>query len=180
MTPLATLLQKTVCPNRSTLDLYCQDLLPRKMTWQVENHLCDCEVCSIYIENHTSDTDILEQIDAAFTVQRFLRETQCLPVAEYESMLDMVLMSAATATVTAPTDGDIVRADHVQFNWNGSQLLSLWLRVENNQYDLLLEGEIANGTKLVLPAARFGNGIYYYKLINGSDLVKVGKFYLYR
>ncbi|MCC7222277.1 MAG: hypothetical protein IT273_01015 [Chitinophagales bacterium] len=177
---ITTLFQKTVCPTPYTLDLYCQDLLPRKMAWQVENHLCDCEVCSLYVEEHQTDTDIIDQTDAAFAVRLFLREEQCAPIPEYESMLDMVLMSAATTTVLAPTDGLMIYQQQIQFSWSDEQLSSLWLTIENNQYEILYEGEIRNRATLPLPADGFSNGVYYYKLINGNDLVKVGKFYVYR
>ena len=177
---ITTLFQKTVCPTPYTLDLYCQDLLPRKMAWQVENHLCDCEVCSLYVEDHQTDNDIIDQTDAAFAVQLFLREEQFAPIPEYESMLDMVLMSAATTTVLAPTDGVMIHQQQIQFSWSDEQLPSLWLTIENNQYKTLYEGEMHNRATLPLPADEFRNGVYYYKLINGNDLVKVGKFYVYR
>lgn len=180
MNLIAPLLQKTLCPNSYILDLYCQDLLPKKIVWQVENHLCDCEACSIYTEKYSHNNDTWDNIDATFEVKMFLNDIKCQPVAEYEAMLDMVLMSAATATVNSPTDGDMQHSNDIKFAWNNSPKQQLWLIVENNQYEVLFEGEIKNGEKLPLPTAEFGNGIYYYKLIDDNDLVKIGKFYLYR
>ena len=150
------------------------------MAWQLENHLSDCPNCSFYVEQHENDTDIIDQTDAAFAVELFLRESVCQPVPEYELLLDMVLMSAATTTLIAPNDGIIVVDNNIKFSWTENTCNLLWLIVENNQYETLFEGSIHNHSLLPLPDKAFCNGIYYYKLINGNDLVKVGKFYVYR
>ena len=180
MNAINLLFQPTKCPDIDLLKCYCQDLLPTKMMWQIENHVCDCELCSTFIDQYGTETDILDNLDATFAVQLFLRETECQPIAEYELMLDMVLMSAANAIITAPISGDMLHTNEVTFSWADSKLKNLQLSIENNLYEVLFEGEISNGSILPLPPDEYRNGIYYYKLINGDDLLKIGKFYLYR
>ncbi len=173
-------LSETNCPPQYLLDWYCEDLVPDSMAWQIENHLCDCQECDRYVEAHKNKTPIIDRLDAAMTVQLFLHEPICTPIAEYEAMLDMTLMSAAasdTDTIT-PANGTVVTSDQLTFHWKNYDKLQL--QIENNSYKKLFNQPISSGYNLSLPLDFFPNGLYYFKLLNGIDLVKIGKFYIYR
>lgn len=172
------LLNETYCPPQYLLDWYCEDLMPDNMVWQIENHLCDCQNCTEYVSKRQGTSIITDSLDAAMAVKLFLLEPVCTPIPEYETMLDMVLMSAATANDIQPTDGHFITQNQLSFRWKN--LDTLQLQIENNNYQKLFDQLIPSNYSLPLPLDTFPNGLYYFKLLNGIDLVKVGKFYVYR
>lgn len=175
-------LNKTDCPSVYLLDLYTNNLLPPSLAWQIENHLCDCLDCQMYIEKEDISAALMDSLDAQFAVRLFWESDQCKPVPEYEAMMEMVLMSAAIpVTIEQPHSGVLVSQDSIVFQWTGSTTEQMQLKIENNLYDVIIDNDnIQNNFALPLPQQQFPDGLYYFKLSKGIDLVKIGKFYVYR
>ena len=185
------------------LEMYAQNLLPEELSWEVENALLDDEEAMAWIntfllkkeksltnmdklfeqkmsskeaENFSPHT-IGDKNDIDDLLQSFLNSEACEAIEEYELAMATTLRAAAIFEMLTPKDGSFLK-NAVQFLWKGQE--NVELIVENNDYEPLFEGNIQNGFNLQLLENQFVNGLYYYKLIANGELLKIGKFYIFR
>ncbi len=111
-------------------------------------------------------------------LQQFLGSDACLPYAIYEAEMEGTLMSAPLFKQSSPIDGAYFETD-ILFAWGGD-IAELHLVIENNDLDVVFEGTIENGFTLSLSENDMADGLYYYKFIQGEEMIRLGKFYVYR
>jgi len=183
------------------LKTYVQDLLPDDLSWEVENALLDDDEAIAWVDAFSAEkTDALANMDNLFAqkmaaqeslsehivtdeasidslLQSFLESEACEVIEEYEMAMATTLRATTVFEMLTPKDGSFLK-NVVQFLWKGQE--NVELIVENNDYEPLFEGNIKNGFNLQLLENEFLNGLYYYKLIANGELLKIGKFYIFR
>lgn len=96
----------------------------------------------------------------------------------YEHEIDTILMSDENFELLTPT-ADIFIQNKIQFSWLGN-IENLELIIENNRLEKKFKQKIANHFTLNLSSLQFAEGLYYFKLIKNEELIKLGKFYVFR
>ena len=206
MTNLEKMTWATKCPDKKILQLYLNDLLPNAHVLEVENHLLDCENCAILVaeegEYQGEKKSTLNKLDNAFynklnakkttsffvtenpesidhLLQSFLQSAECTPVDAYELQIAETFR-AAEFTLLQPQENETFKKDEMVFRWEGKDIETVQLIIENNQNKTLLRQKITNGSKISMTVKEFPNGLYYFKLIANRSLLKLGKFYVFR
>ncbi|MGB1204881.1 MAG: hypothetical protein ACPG5B_04495 [Chitinophagales bacterium] len=188
--------------NTELLKMYAQNLLPENLSWEVENSLLDDEEAMAWVDEFSEEKEIdpLENMNQLFEqkmlakqnfsqhivadeasidnlLQSFLDSEVCEAIEEYELAMATTFRAATVFEMLTPKDGSFLK-NVIEFLWKGKEELELI--IENNDYEPLFEGNIKNGFNLQLLEKEFVNGLYYYKLIANGELLKIGKFYIFR
>lgn len=199
-------LEQDIVQKKSKIDIellkmYVQNLLPDDLSWEVENSLLDDDEAMTWVNAFSAEkTDTFANMDKLFDqkvaerqtfsqhnivdessiddlLQSFLDSEECEAIEEYELAIATTFRAARVFEMLTPKDGSFLK-DAVQFLWKGDEKLELI--VENNDFEPLFEGNIENGFNLQFLENQFLNGLYYYKMIANGELLKIGKFYIFR
>lgn len=204
MTNLEKMTWVAKCPDKKILQLYLNDLLPNAHALEIENHLLDCESCTMQVEREQEGENkaMVNKLDSAFygklnaqkksslfvsddpksieeLLQSFLQSAECMPVDAYELQIEETFR-AAEFILLQPQKNEILKKHEIVFRWQELDIEVVNLIIENNQNRVLLRQKITNNSSVGLPSEIFSNGLYYFKLIANRKMLKLGKFYLYQ
>lgn len=111
-------------------------------------------------------------------LKEFLQQDTCEPYQIYEQELETVYRNNTLFKLISPNNGDFANKQLV-FSWQGAEEV-LELQIQNNDLEDIYNGQIKNNSSISLTNDLFGEGLYYFKIIQHDVLLKMGKFYVYR
>lgn len=97
------------------------------------------------------------------------------PLAYLEEMVGVVSRAASFRLLQPECNISATPGDTLQYRWLRENRRELSFRVINNRGETMISHDDIPGASMDLPLTRWEEGLYYWKFIEGDQLVNVGK-----
>ncbi len=102
------------------------------------------------------------------------------PVPNYTTAIAATTRGSSLSILSPENEADLSEG-FIRFDFGQALKKDIEILIEDNQYDVLIEEEISAGhseATLPLPTPNFKAGRYYWKIIEGDELVMIRTFFV--